>query len=83
MGGGDNLKLEEKVIAVLGEWGYLQGWDFVDHHHENKGVTACLGEWGCFSVGMGFGGSPSPLKGQGNCSSGGMGLFSLGMGLSS
>ena len=46
--GGDNLKVEEEVIAVLGEWGYLQGWDFVDHHHENEGVIAALGEWGRF-----------------------------------
>ena len=46
--GGDNLKLEEEVIVVLGEWGYLQGWDIVDRHHENEGVTASLGKWGCF-----------------------------------
>ena len=25
--GGDDLKLEEEVIIVLGEWGYLQEWD--------------------------------------------------------
>ena len=49
--GGDDLKLEEEVIVVLGEWGYLQGWDFVDHHHKKEGVTACLGEWGCFLQG--------------------------------
>ena len=49
--GGDDLKLEEEVIIVLGEWGYLQGWDFVDHCHKNEGVTACLGEWGCFLQG--------------------------------
>ena len=44
--GGDDLKLEEEVIVVLGEWGYLHGWDFVDCHHEIEGVTACLGKWG-------------------------------------
>ena len=38
------------------------------------------GEMGLFSVGMGFSGSPLPLKGRGNCRSWGMGLFSLGMG---
>ena len=46
--GGDDLKLEEEVIAVLGEWSYLQGWDFVDRRHENEGVMAVPGEWGCF-----------------------------------
>ena len=35
--GGDNLNLEEEVIIVLGEWGYLQGWDFVDHSQKMKG----------------------------------------------
>ena len=50
--GGDNLKLEEEVIVVLGEWGYLQGWDIVDCHQENERVTASLGKWGCFLQGL-------------------------------
>ena len=49
--GRDDLKLEEEVIIVLGELGYLQGWDFVDCCHENEGVTASLGKWGCFLQG--------------------------------
>ena len=49
--GGDDLKLEEEVIVVLGEWGYLQGWNIVDRHHKNEGVTASLGKWGCFLQG--------------------------------
>ena len=50
--GGDDLKLEEEVIVVLGEWGYLQGWDIVDHRHKNEGVTASLEKWGCFLQGL-------------------------------
>ena len=46
--GGDNFKLGEEVIAVLGGWGcYLQ----VDHCGLNQGVIAALGEWGCFLQG--------------------------------
>ena len=47
--GGEDLKLGEEVIAVLGEWGcFLQGWDLVDCCHEKEWVIAALGEWGCF-----------------------------------
>ena len=54
-GGGDNLKLEEEVIAVLGEWCcFLQGWDLVECHHEKEGVTAALEEWGSFLQAWGY-----------------------------
>ena len=49
--GGGQFKTRGGGNHSSGGMGYLQGWDFVDCHHENEGVTASPGKWGCFLQG--------------------------------
>ena len=50
--GGGRFKTKGGGNHSSGGMGVSAGrWDFVDHCHENEGVTACLGEWGCILQG--------------------------------